>query len=84
MALVQCRHCRRAFISAPQDKDFCPNCAARLHKIYPVVRGYLRDHERTIFTLQDVSDALDIDIQDVKGLVTMGLIDSYGGGGKFW
>ena len=81
MALVQCRHCRIAYISAPEDKEFCPKCYAHLLEIYPIVRGYLRDHGRRIFTLQDVSDALDIDINDVRGLVTMGLIDSYGGGG---
>ena len=78
MALVHCRHCRRAFISAPQDKDYCPECTGRLRKLYPLVRGYMRDNEKRVFSIQDISEELDIDMRDIKGLMGLGLIDTRG------
>jgi len=76
MALIYCRHCRNAFISAPQDKGFCPKCTEKLHRLYPLVRSYMRDHERRVFTIQDISKELGIDVKDIKGLTALGLIDS--------
>jgi hypothetical protein len=70
-----CKTCKRAFVNA-QDEELCPECTARLKEIYPVVRNFLRNHEKELYTAQDVSKILTIDLKDVEGLVTLGLIDS--------
>ena len=79
MALIVCRSCKRAFISSPQEEDVCPDCTARLRELYPIVRNFLRDHEKEAYTAHDVSRLLDIDIQSVEGLVALGLIDTAAG-----
>jgi hypothetical protein len=68
--------CKRAFINEAQGKEICPECAERLNELYPVVRSFLRNHDRKVFTIREVSQILNIDIRDVEGLVTMGLINS--------
>ena len=76
MALVVCKMCKRAFINEAQGKEICPDCVERLNELYPVVRNFLRNHDRKIFTIREVSQILNIDIRDVEGLVTIGLINS--------
>ena len=75
MGLVVCKTCKRAFISA-QDEELCHECTARLNELYPVVRNFLRNHEKNLYTARDVSKILGVDLRDVEGLVTLGLIDS--------
>jgi hypothetical protein len=75
MGLVVCKTCGRAFINA-QDEELCPECVARLSKLYPLVRNFLRSHEERHYTAHDVSTILGIELKDVEGLVIMGLIDS--------
>jgi hypothetical protein len=47
-----------------------------LNELYPVVRNFLRNHEEKLYTAHDVARILGIDVKDVEGLVTLGLIDS--------
>jgi hypothetical protein len=47
-----------------------------LNELYPLVRNFLRNHEKNLYTAQEVSKILGIDMRDVEGLVTLGLIDS--------
>jgi hypothetical protein len=75
VGLVVCETCKRAFING-QDEKLCPECTARLNELYPLVRNFLRNHEKNLYTAQEVSKILGIDMRDVEGLVTLGLIDS--------
>lgn len=79
MALVVCKVCKRAFINGPEGEDACPECTSELQKIYPVVRNFLRDNEKSSFTAYEVSKILGIDIKSIEGLVSLGLIDNSNG-----
>jgi hypothetical protein len=74
VALVVCKMCKRAFIDEARGKEICPECVARLNELYPVVRNFLRNHDRQIFTTHEVSKILGLNLKDVDGLVAMGLI----------
>ena len=74
MALVVCKICRRAFINSPHGEEACPECTIKMHEIYPVVRNFLRDNAKTVYTLYDVNRILGIDLNSLKGLITLGLI----------
>ena len=75
MALVVCKACKKAFISGLQEKEVCSDCFIRLREIYPSVRGFIRDHDGREYTAQDVSKIMDIALEDVIGLVSMGLLE---------
>jgi hypothetical protein len=49
---------------------------ARLKAIYPTVRNFLRNHDKNFYTARDVSKILGVELRDVEGLVTLGLIHS--------
>lgn len=76
MALEICKICKRAFINGPQGESTCPECSAELKEIYPIVRNFLRDNEKSLYTAYDVSRILNIDLKGIEGLVTMGLIET--------
>jgi hypothetical protein len=69
-----CKICQRAFINA-QNEEICPKCMARLNELYLRVRDFLKTHERDLYTSQDISEILDIDLRDVVELVNLGFID---------
>jgi hypothetical protein len=68
--------CKRAFINGPQGEEICPDCTTKLQSLYPVVRNFLRDHEKEAFTAHDVSRILGIPVQKVEALVSAGMIDT--------
>jgi hypothetical protein len=76
MALVICTLCKRAFMNTPHSESVCPECREKMKKIYSTVRNFLRDHEKEVYTIYDVSRILGIELKDVEGLVTMGLIET--------
>jgi hypothetical protein len=44
--------------------------------VYSAVRNFLRDHEKELYTVYDVSRILGIELKSVEGLVSMGLIET--------
>lgn len=76
MALVECKVCKRAFINGPEEDETCPECKSKLNEIYPIVRNFLRDNERKLYTANDVSRILGIDLKTIEGLIAMGLIQT--------
>ncbi|MDR3264669.1 MAG: hypothetical protein LBT15_01530 [Synergistaceae bacterium] len=68
--------CRRAFINGPQGEDICSDCTVKLQDLYPVVRSFLRDHEKTSYTVYDISRILGISPRQVEALVSLGMIDT--------
>jgi hypothetical protein len=47
-----------------------------MKNVYSTVRNFLRDHEKELYTVYDVSRILGIELKSVEGLVTMGLIET--------
>lgn len=78
MALVSCRMCKRVFINSPEGETTCSECMAKLHELYPIVRNFLRNNEKTLFTAYDISKLLNIDVRNIEGLVALGLISLSG------
>ena len=78
MALVECGVCKRFFINTAEGETTCPECMAKLYELYPVVRNYLRDNEKTIFTIYELSKALNIEVKYIEGLIALGLIEILG------
>jgi hypothetical protein len=76
VALVVCTQCKRAFLNGPHSENVCPECREKMKKIYSMVRNFLRDHEKEVYTVYDVSRILGIDLKSVEGLVAMGLIET--------
>ena len=76
MALLVCKACKNAFISSLHEEEFCPDCDARIRELYPSVRGFLRSNDREAYTAQDVSRIMDIALEDVVAMVSMGLVES--------
>ena len=74
MALIVCRRCRRAFINTSRGEEVCPGCIDKLHRLYPVVRDFLRDNANVGYALYDIARLLEIDLIDLQGLVSLGLI----------
>ena len=74
MALVVCRQCKKAFISGPGDGETCSACIARLRKLYPLVRNFLRDNDRGGYTAQDVSRIMNVSLEDVVALISLGFM----------
>lgn len=74
MALVACEVCRRIFINSAQGETVCPDCVARLQELYPSVRNFLRDNEKTPFTVHELSKILNIEAKNIEGLIALGLI----------
>ncbi|MDR1875433.1 MAG: hypothetical protein LBQ90_10545 [Synergistaceae bacterium] len=76
MALVICTMCRRAFFNDSRGGKICPDCATKLQELYPVVRNFLRDHEKESYTIYDVSRILGIPPRHVEALVSFGMINT--------
>ncbi|MDR3232036.1 MAG: hypothetical protein LBT65_11400, partial [Synergistaceae bacterium] len=76
MALVVCTMCGRAFINGPQGENICSACTMKLQDLYPVVRNFLRDHEKASYTVYDISRILGIPPRHVEALVSMRMIDT--------
>ncbi|MCL2010945.1 MAG: hypothetical protein FWG71_10450 [Synergistaceae bacterium] len=72
MPLLSCRLCGKIFTSS--GGRTCSACHARLDKLYPRVREYLRDNPSVGFNVEMVSEALEVDIRDVQGLVDLGYL----------
>ncbi|MDR1649110.1 MAG: hypothetical protein LBR71_02520 [Synergistaceae bacterium] len=47
-----------------------------MKNVYSTVRNFLRDHDRELYTVYDVSRILGIELKSVEGLVSMGLIET--------
>ena len=71
--ILSCRLCKKNFISF--GSRTCTECYARLDRLYPIVREYLRDNHGKDFDAQMVADTLKIDILDIKGLIDLGYLD---------
>lgn len=82
MALEVCRVCKKAFIGGSEEEGVCPHCAAEIREYYPIVRNFLRDHEKMSFTAYEVGKILGIDIKIVEGLVALELIATSGSTGS--
>ena len=76
MALLVCKSCKRAFISGKEEETLCLQCWAKLKALYPRVRELLRNNERRVYTVFEVSKILNVDLKDVKELVSQGMIES--------
>ena len=76
MALIVCKLCKKAFLSGPQEEEICPACDVRLRELYPSVRSFLRNNDRKVYTIQDVSRIMSIAFEDVAALISMGLVES--------
>jgi hypothetical protein len=63
-------------MNGPRCEDVCPECRDKMQSLYSKVRNFLRDHERELYTIYDVSRILGIELKSVEGLVTMGLIET--------
>ena len=75
MALVVCKLCKKAFISGLQEEEFCPDCVVRLRELYPSVRNFLRNHDGELHTAQEVGKLMNIALEDVSALVSMGFLE---------
>ena len=75
MALLVCKSCKKAFFSNPEKEEICPDCAVRLRELYSSVRGFLRNNSGEAYTAQDISRIMGITLEDVTGLVSMGLLE---------
>ena len=73
MPLLPCRLCGKIFTSS--GGRTCPACHAHLDELYPRVREYLRDNPKVSFNAEMVSDALDVDIRHIQGLLDLGYLD---------
>jgi hypothetical protein len=76
VALVVCIVCKRAFINGQEKGDICPDCTTKLQEIYPVVRNFLRDHEKESYTVYDISRIFGIPPRNIEALVSAGMIDA--------
>jgi hypothetical protein len=63
-------------MNGPHSENVCPDCREKMKKVYSTVRNFLRDHEKEVYTVYDVSRILGIELKSVEGLVTMGLIET--------
>ena len=77
MALSVCIACKRAFIGGVKEEKICPGCDVRLRELYPSVRSFLRNNDRKIYTVQDVSRIMGIALGDVAAMVSMGLVETH-------
>jgi hypothetical protein len=73
MALLTCKLCGKIFTST--GGRTCAACVSRIDELYPVVREFLRDHPKVEFNVEEVADAMDVDIRFVQALVDMGYLD---------
>jgi hypothetical protein len=76
MALVVCELCKRAFINGPNFEKACPACRDTLRDVGSVVRNFLRDNERELFTVYDINRILGIDMKILDALVATGIVES--------
>jgi hypothetical protein len=86
VALVVCKVCKKAFISASPNEGACPACSAKMKEVYSLVHNFLRDNERKAFSVREVSRILGIDADSIKSLAALGMIQFGGsamGGGLF-
>jgi hypothetical protein len=63
-------------MNGPHSENVCPECREKMKKVYSTVRNFLRDHEKEVYTVYDVSRILGIELKSVEGLVAMGLIET--------
>jgi len=75
LALLVCKSCKKAFISGPQEEDFCSDCVIRLRELYPSVRNFLRNHYEETHTAHSLSKVMGIASEDVDSMVSMGLLE---------
>ncbi|GHS99399.1 hypothetical protein AGMMS50276_22950 [Synergistales bacterium] len=76
MALVVCELCKKAFINGPNFEKACPACKDTLIDVGSVVRNFLRDNERELFTVYDINRILGVDLKVLDALVATGMIES--------
>jgi hypothetical protein len=74
VALIVCKVCKKAFISGSPDEQTCPACAAKVKEVYSLVHNFLRDNEKKVYTVHEVSRILGIEADSVKSLVALGMI----------
>ena len=76
MALVVCELCKKAFINWPNFEKACPACRDTLRDVGSIVRNFLRDNERELFTVYDINRILGVDLKILDALVATGMIES--------
>ncbi|GHS88345.1 hypothetical protein AGMMS49957_09690 [Synergistales bacterium] len=76
MALVVCELCKKAFINGPHFEKACPACRDTLRDVGSVVRNFLRDNERELFTVYDINRILGVDMKVLDALVATGMVES--------
>ena len=69
----ECSICRRLFSSSAGR--LCQDCLKYLEEIYPTVRSFIRDSkDPRSLEIAEISDALEIPIKYVQGLVNSGYL----------
>ena len=79
MALLTCKLCVKIFTST--GGRTCAACISRIDELYPAVREFLRDRPKLEFNVEEVADAMEVDIRYVQALVDMGYLDRESAGG---
>ncbi|MCL2768179.1 MAG: hypothetical protein FWE49_05595 [Synergistaceae bacterium] len=70
----ECNLCRKLFSSS--GGRICQDCIKYLEEIYPVVRSFIRDSkDPRALDVAEISDALEIPVKYVQGLVNNGYLN---------
>ncbi|OPZ41018.1 MAG: hypothetical protein BWY99_00182 [Synergistetes bacterium ADurb.BinA166] len=73
MALKPCKICGRLYDSA--RGKYCPQCLQEIDELYPKVREYIRDQKGAEYSVDSLSEEMEIDILRVQALVDLGYLD---------
>ncbi len=73
MALKPCKICGRLYDSA--RGKYCPQCMQEIDELYPKVREYIRDQKGAEYSVDSLSEEMEIDILRVQALVDLGYLD---------
>ncbi len=73
MALKPCKICGRLYDSA--RGKYCPQCLQEIDELYPKVRESIRDQKGAEYSVDSLSEEMEIDILRVQALVDLGYLD---------
>jgi hypothetical protein len=73
LALKPCKICGRLYDSA--RGKYCPQCLQEIDELYPKVREYIRDQKGAEYSVDSLSEEMEIDILRVQALVDLGYLD---------
>ncbi|MDI9389418.1 MAG: hypothetical protein QM441_09335 [Synergistota bacterium] len=68
-----CKICGRLYDSA--RGKYCPQCLQEIDELYPKVREYIRDQKGAEYSVDSLSEEMEIDILRVQALVDLGYLD---------